>query len=317
MISRFFLFLVCALSFSSARSQTPSVSPQLLRSICLRVQLMGDNANLLSVADYLDQTLAPVGFKQVSCSETEWVYAKNVGLKEIPGGFVYDFQGPDAQVLQVSAYGRVTADLLLKNMAMIDYYRQTVPLAGFVCPDLEASPQVFVQVGGNDDFLITQDEESCMLTVSYHVAFPTVASDMLAPSDAIAMVGIPLDEARQKVLTIGYDDALTRGHTHYYLHGCQLDGETSPFKYKPSADNEGIPYSALILNSADSLVKNVRLNIYRCDRNVFLYDLSRAGFQLVAQKGKLMRFESVVQRKRATLERLVDTDSWSVFIEKM
>ena len=71
------------------------------------------------------------------------------------------------------------------------------------------------------------------------------------------------------------------------------------------------------LNSADSLVKNVRLNIYRCDRNVFLYDLSRAGFQLVAQKGRLMRFESVVQRKRATLERLVDTDSWSVFIEKM
>ncbi len=296
-------------------AQNPPVSPQFMRTICQRVQLMGDNANMYAVTGYLEQVLTPLGFKRISTSETEWVYGKDVALKEIPGGFIYDFQTNDASVLQVAAYGRVTADLLFKNSGMKDYFRQAIPLAGFVNPVHEGKPEVFVQVGGQDDFLISSDGESGVTTVTYRVALPTVAPDMLAPADVIAMVGMPLEEAKQNAMNTGYQHVLTNGITNYLLLGCQLEGETSPYKYKPLQGNEDIPYSALILNADGAMVKNARLNIYHCDENIFLYDLARAGFHQQSQKGKLRRFESDIQQKRATLERLGE-DAWTIFIEK-
>ncbi len=315
MFLRLLFGILLFLPFSTVKGQTPPVSPQLLRTICQRVQLMGDNANYFSVAEYLEQMLGPIGFKRISYSETEWVYGKEVGLKEIAGGFVYDFQSPQSSVLQVSAYGRVTADLLFKETRLRDYYRQAIHMAGFVNPIPDAIPEVFVQVGGHDNFIISYDEEGGMTTVSYHVAHPTIAADILSPADAIAMVGIPVDEARQTALNIGYEEVQTKDNTICLLHGCQIEGESSPYNFIPSSDNEGIPFSAIILNEEDGLVKNVRLNIYRCAENVFLYDLSRAGFRQQNQKGKVRRFESDIQLKRSVLERL-NEDSWTIFIEK-
>ena len=249
-------------------------SPLLMEAIATRIQDMSDPSTL-NVAKMIEDEVAPFGLKRIDISEGEWTYGKGVGLKTIDGGFVYDFQSPDAFVLRVSHFESATVELLFKNKEWCQAYKQAFHNLEFIqVPYFTSKRNTYIQPGNNNRVIINDEEDVC--TVVYESKYFVEPSDLSA-YDIITALGEPANDLISLAENRGYvmaDDKVNSKEgavEHIFMsQGCKLSkNKKGVLKVDNTTGNNYTSYSYVHIAKEDGIVKDIFFRAYQADADVF------------------------------------------------
>lgn len=274
-------------------ADSPVVFPPLLmEAIATRIQDMSDPSTL-NVAKMIEDEVEPFGLNRISISEGEWTYGKGVGLKAIDGGFIYDFQSPDAFVLRVSHFESATVELLFKNKEWCQAYKQAFQNLEFIqVPYFTSKRNTYIQPGSVNRMIINDEEDVC--TVSYESKYFVEPSDLSA-YDIVTALGEPADDIINLAENRGYvmaDDKVNSKEgsvEHLFMsQGCKLSkNRKGVLKVDNITGNNYTSYSYVHIAKEDGIVKDIFFRAYQVDTDIFTETLiSRFYFPV---EGSFMR----------------------------
>ncbi len=249
------------------------VSPITLQAIVQKLQNMSDPEGE-SGARMIECALSGLEVKRLSVSDSEWIYAKNVELKEIEGGFVMDFKGQDAFVLQVTNYHIASAEISFKNQQWFDEYKNAMEIMEFMeVPYLQGKKGVYMQPGSADYFSFNNEDNT--LKVSYESRYFEEPTD-LSPYDVIACIAQPSGEIRELAEYRDYkvQDNLTtadNANNEWFLaQGCTLKKDSDGvIKIKETGESYN-GYSYIHITETDNEITDVFFVSYADDVDKFV-----------------------------------------------
>ncbi len=273
-----FIFLMPDFIKSKITESPVVFSPLLMKAIATRIQDMSDPSTL-NVAKMIEDEVAPFGLKRIDISEGEWTYGKGVWQKAINGGFIYDFQSPEAFVLRVSHFESATVELLFKNKEWCQAYKQAFQNLEFIqVPYFTSKRNTYIQPGSDNQVIINDEEDVC--TVIYESKYFVEPSDLSA-YDIITAMGEPANDIISLAENRGYvmaDDKVNSKEgavEHIFMSkGCKLSrNRKGVLKVDNTTGNNYTSYSYVHIAKEDDNVKDIFFRAYQVDADTFIETL--------------------------------------------
>lgn len=261
----------------------PPVSLNTLRDIAKSVQDMNDMANVVTVAQLIEDELQQLDVKRLSASDTEWTYGKNMELTtfEDTGIYFYDFLDDDAFAITVTTYNSVTAEVTFRKKEWVEVYMQQAKDMGFVKPQYSTSVlNRWIQRGGLDDIRVELNYDDQIYTVVYSANYYSEPM-LLSSADAVTFFFKGIGEVHELLESRGYglQNAKQQGArvVETYVKGCtrETDSVGKPV-IKPLEEPTDLCSAVVITRAADGLVE-VELNNLNSFEEDFVDGLIRTG----------------------------------------
>lgn len=279
----FFMLLTLLLCQPSLAQTQPPVSLNLLRDIAKSVQDMDDMANVVTVAQLIDDELQQHEMKRLSASDTEWTYGKNMELTtfEDTGIYFYDFLDDDAFAITVTTYNSVTAEVTFRKAEWVEEYIQQAQEMGFVRPQYSFTvSNRWLQTGGLDDIRIEVNSDDQIFTVVYSANYYSEPM-LLTSADVVTFFFKGIGDIHQLLEERGYEHQNTQHiegkDIETYVKGCKrnVDEEGQP-RIIPLGEPTDLCSVAVLTRSIDGLVE-VELDNLNSFEEEFVDGLVRTG----------------------------------------